>query len=46
MHSKCEDTLQGIKIDVVASDWRDLANFHGEGYFEVGLNVWASVQQG
>lgn len=30
-----------------ASDWKDLENFHGEGYFEMGLNkVWISVQQG
>lgn len=38
--------LQGVKIDVVISDWKDLENFHGEGYFEIGLKVWASVQQG
>lgn len=30
----------------MTSDLRDLESFHGEGYFEIGLEAWVSVQWG
>lgn len=30
----------------MTSDLKDLENFHGEGYFEIGFEVWVRVQWG
>lgn len=46
MCDKSKKTCFGeLKIEVITSVLKDLENFHGEGYFEIGLEVWVSVQQ-
>lgn len=35
-----------LKKKVMTSDLKELENFHGEGYFEIGFEVWVRVQWG
>lgn len=37
--------LRGVKDRSDHFCFKNLENFHGEGYFEIELEVWVSVQQ-
>lgn len=42
---KVKTCFTELKIEVITSHWEDLGNFPGEGDFEIGLEVWVSLQQ-
>lgn len=43
---KVKTCVRELKKKVMTSDLRDLEIFHGEGYFEIGLQACVSVQWG